>query len=407
MSVTVADPDLLASATPETSAAIYGQLRNDHPVYWSRGFGGWVVTRYADATAILRDPAFRADDPLARLQRLSDRGGPPLDHFKAVLSTISFFMDPPRHIDVRGFLSQVLQGLDMMGLRAQLRMRADQLIAAGRAAGTIDLAGGYGYDLALFAIHRLLGIPLEDCNHLAAIAREVARFFDVVPRSLRQLVEADTRLGELLAYFHLLIQQRRRENRDDGLSLMIRLAERTLGVSDVELAGFCAFFFVAGEETTGTGIARSSVMLAAQPALRSRLAAEPDRMPHLVREFQRLTSPFQYVTRIAVRDVTVAGTLVRAEQTVNVILASANRDPAVFADPDAIDLDRTGPEAIPFGYGAYRCIGVGLATLELDVAVSALLRCPDLRLAPGSPVWERRMRVPSLISAQAFFGGAR
>jgi cytochrome P450 len=188
--------------------------------------------------------------------------------------------------------------------------------------------------------------------------------------------------------------------------MVIDLAQRELGVDDLQLAGYCAFFFVAGEETTATAIARTSIMLAGWPDLRARLAAELDLVPHAAREFLRLTSPFQYVTRIAACDMEIGEQQVRAGQSVNIVLAAANRDPTVFPDPDVFKLDRAGPEAVPFGYGAYRCLGAGMATLETEAAISALVRFPDLRLAEAPPLSEPRLRVPALASAKARFAAA-
>jgi cytochrome P450 len=396
--------DVLSNATPDTTDAIYARLRETAPVYWSRLFGGWVVTSYAHSLSILRNPCFLTDDPIARLDRFAVRGGPSLDNFKAVMSTIPFIMDPPRHDDVRRFLSRVFKGLELAGLRVQIERYALELLLAAQKTGEIDLAVGYGRSLALFALHRLLSIPLQDCYNLAAIARQVILYFDPIPRRLSAIVDADLQLGNLLEYFNRLIQERRRAPKGDGLSLMIGLAERELGVDEVQLAGYCAFFFVAGEETTATGISRASIMMARQPEIRARLQVEPARTPAAAREYLRLISPFQYVTRVAGKNIEIGDQQIRAGEIVNIVLAAANRDPSVFANPDAFDLDRDDDaEAMPFGYGAYRCLGAGMATIEIEAAISVLARFGGLRLADDNPKSEPRLRVPALATARAVF----
>ena len=261
-----------------------GESLTSAPVHWSRWCGGWVVTRHTDTMAALRMPALRADDPLARLDRLREKGGPELENFRKFVSTISFYIDEPRHDGIRRFIAQIFQGIDLADLRTQLQARAVALLVARRNTGRIDLAGDFACDLALFAIHLILEIPFEDCLRLGALARELGGFFDFVPRTPRQLLQADRRLGELLTYFAELVADRRRAPRADRISLMIDLAARNLNISDLELAGFSAFFFVAGEETTATGIAASSVLLLQRRDVREPLVAEPSRIPDAVRE---------------------------------------------------------------------------------------------------------------------------
>ena len=384
-------------------AAILFRERPVADVHWSDRAGGWLVTRHADVIAGLREARLRPDDPLARLRRIASGGGPSLEHLRRVVSAISFFMLPPRHDAVRRLLAGVLHNPALAGLREELENLAQALIDAGRAAAALDLVAGYGKRLALFTMHRLLGVPLADCPELAAKAREVAFLFDRVPRPLRRLLALDHRLRELLDFFAQLIRERRGAPRDDGLSAMIAAADQLGGVSDDELAGFCTFFFVAGEETTGNGITAAAVMLAERPDLCARLAADAGRVADAARELLRLASPVSYITRQATEDFEFAGTPIRRGQELRFDLAAANRDPAVFANPNAIDIDRDAARAIPFGYGVYRCLGAGLATLEVEAAIAALVRCADLRLAPAAVTWENRAMLSAMASAIAVF----
>ena len=111
------------------------------------------------------------------------------------------------------------------------------------------------------------------------------------------------------------------------------------------------------------------------------------------------------MTRIAAADLCLGGQQIKGGDTVHLVLAAANRDPDIFADPDRFDIDRGGAEPIAFGGGEYRCLGARMATIELEVAIAALARNPDLQLGPGPVCWEARTRVPALASAPAMFGG--
>lgn len=396
-------PDPLAQLAPDNLVSTYALLREAAPVHWSRHFGGWVLTRHADALSVLSDPAFLADDPIARFDLLERRGGPSLPNLRTVLSNVAFFTNPPRHIQLRKFMSRLFQGPEVAGIRAGLERRAAGLLLAARQVGRLDLAAGFGRDLAIFTIQTLLGLPSEDCLAQAATAREVAWIFDLTPRSLRELRQAEARAGKLLDYFELEIGRNRARPDESRFSQLVERSDSDLGLSDRDLAGLLTFIFSGGQESTATGIPASAVMLLERSDVRARLIAEPGKVAGAVREFLRLASPFQYVARIAARDCQFSGETIRAGERVTIILGAANRDPAAFPDPDAIDIDREGPDSLAFGHGAYRCLGAALAQMESEVAVAALLAHPDLRLVPGSVVWETRTRVPAMARAWADF----
>ncbi|MGI8840518.1 MAG: cytochrome P450 [Caulobacteraceae bacterium] len=396
-------PDPLADLTPETLNETYARLRETAPVHWSRAFGAWVLTRHADGMAVLADSTFLADDPVARFDRLEQRGGPASPNLRTVLSNVAFFTNPPLHTQLRKFMFRLFQGMDVKVMRPALEQQVRAFLRAAKRDGGFELAAGYGNDLALFAIRTLLGLPSEGAAGLAATAREVAWIFDLTPRSMREFRRAEVHAGELLDYFEPRIAASRAGSDEGRFSQLVGRSDSELELSDRELAGLLTFIFSGGLETTAMGIAASALMLLEHDDLRARLIAEPDRIPGAAREFLRLATPFQYVARIASREAEIGGRAIAAGERVNVILGAANRDPAAFPDPDAIDLDRRGPDSLVFGHGAYRCLGAGLAQMETEVAIAAVLANPDLRLAPGSVAWEKQMRVPAMTRAWAEF----
>lgn len=396
-------PDPLASLTPHNLHVTYAGLRQEAPVHWSASLSGWVLTRHSDAITVLSDPAFLADDPVARFDRLEQRGGPALPNFRAFLSNAAFFTNPPRHAQLRRFLSRIFQNSDLVTLRVVLERRVEEILSDARRTGGLDLTAEFGQDLAVFTISVLLNLPLDGCHSLAATARDVAWIFDLKPRSVRDLRAADTNAGVLLDYFEAEIGRGRRRGDADRFARLVANADRELGMSDRDLAGLLIFVFVAGQETTASGIPAASVMLLRDGDLRDRLAAQPAKIPAAARELLRLAAPIQYVARIASRDSEIGGKAVRAGDRVNIILAAACRDPAVFPDPDGINIGREGPGSLAFGHGAYRCLGAAVAQMETEVALAALLANPDLRLVPGSVAWESRTRVPSMTHAWAEF----
>ncbi len=396
-------PDPLIALTPQNLTQTYARLRTAAPVHWSATFGGWVLTRHADAAAVLADPDYLADDPVARFDELERRGGPALGHFRILLSNTASFTNPPRHVILRKFMSRLFQGPEVAALRGVLEARVADILSNARRAGGFDLAVEFGRDLAIFTVSAFLGLPLKDCHAAAATARDVAWIFDLTPRSIKDFRTANTRAGELLDYFEAEIKRGRARREGDRFSRLVSRADRELEMGDRELAGLLIFIFIAGQETTAAGIPAAIVMLLRRRDMRESLVADPARIPAAAREFLRLVAPFQYVVRIASRDGEIGGERVKAGERVTVVLAAANRDPEAFPGPDAIDIDRKGADSLTFGYGAYRCLGAALAQMETEVALAAILAHPDLRLAPDAIEWETRTRVPSMTRAWAEF----
>jgi cytochrome P450 len=183
----------------------------------------------------------------------------------------------------------------------------------------------------------------------------------------------------------------------------VRLAGETFACSDNELAGYCAFFFTAAAENTSIAISAAAVMLLQRPQLRARLQADRLLVPAAVREFLRLAAPVQFVVRQSKKDIGLAGLTIRAGEPMVLMLGAANRDPDAFANPDEVDLDRSGADALSFSAGPHRCLGAQLATLEMEIAIRAILDNPRLRLSSQVPVWAPRMNIAPLERADACF----
>jgi|GEM_PF-1779440 len=397
------DFDPLTELRPDDPARTYARLRETTPVHRSAKFGAWVLTRHADALAVLTDASYLADDPIARFDLLERRGGPPLTNLRTLLANVAFFTNPPRHIQLRKFMSRLLQTSEVVAIGGAVKRRASDLIDAGRGSGRVDLAG-LGRDLAVFTISSLVGLPFEDCLELVVTGRDVAWIFDLTPTSLRQLRRAEHSAGALLDYFEAQIDRARKRQLADRFSRLVARGEAELGLSTRELAGLITFIFNGGQESTAAGISAAAVMLLQRGELRARLAVDPTEIPGAAREFLRLACPFQYVARIASRDSEIGGKAIRQGDRIMVVLAAANRDSAVFTNPDCVDPYRPGAESLAFGYGPYRCLGAVFAHMETEAALAALLAHPGLRLAPEAVEWETGTRMPTMTRAWAEFG---
>ena len=396
-------PDPLFRLRRANREEIYRELRENMPVYWSAFHSAWVLTRYADVFALLRDPRAEALQPLPFLQSLTLRGGLDLSYLIEFTSSLSLFTRPPRHTAIRKLLVQALGGIRQLNLTGLLEDRAERLLREAASQGSIDLAEGYGRALTLFLICRFLGIPEEDVPALSRLAADFMAVFERQVPSVRTLLALNNDARRLMDYFGRLIAAKRKSPGDDGISLIVALADGELACSDTELAGYCTFFFIAAEETTGSAISSAALMLLERPDLRALLARQPGRLAQAIPEFLRLASPVHYIARQAGADFTIAGQSIPAGDAIMLMLGSANRDPMIFPDPDSIVLDRSGPEALVFAAGPYRCLGAQLATLEVEVAVRKLLQVPGLRLSEEPPIWTERMNIAPLRRLEAKF----
>jgi len=395
--------DPLRELGPASRQRIYTELREQMPVYKSSVLAAWVLTRYADVTKILRHPDALALEMASFLQTVSQRGKLDLSSLVQFCSSVSLLTRAPRHEAVRRVLTQSLARIWRMNLPALLERRADLLLESGERDGSIDLASGYGGPLARFVIGTFLGVPEEDLPEISALARDLIVVLERTYSAMSTLIKLNRCAAALIDYFVRLIASRRQNSRDDGTSLMVKLADEQLRCSDQELAGFCTFFFIAAEETTAASISGAALILLQHPSLRARLLSHPSSLPPAVGEMLRLMSPVQFVARKLRVDVNLGGHLVRAGDPIVLMLGAANRDPAAFPDPDEIDLDRNGPESLVFVVGPYRCIGAQLATFEIELAIRKLLERPNIRLASQSPVWANRMNIAPLLQLQACF----
>jgi cytochrome P450 len=398
------DEDPLGRLNAHNRYEIYDQLRDRFPVYRSAVHQSWFLTRYSDVSAALRDPDALAPDTPDYLRMLGERGGLDLRSLIEFVSSLSLFNRPPRHDALRRVLANALAGTRAPQFAARIDQKAKALLLAAAQKGEIDLASGFGRALALFVIGSFLGIPDDDISRLGELAHDLTELFERRLPSVRTVTTLNARAGSMADYFVGLIASRRRSPGDDGLSLIMHLAEESLNCSDRELAGFCTFFFMAAEETTSGAIASACQMTLTDDALRTRLTRESALIPNAAREFLRLVAPVQYVGRQFRSDKAIGGSTVPAGEQVFLMLGAANRDSGAFPAPDVCDLGRNGPEYLSFASGPYRCLGAQLATMEVEIALRNLLACPkDIRLSSEAPVWSARMNIAPLLKLKAEF----
>jgi cytochrome P450 len=234
-------------------------------------------------------------------------------------------------------------------------------------------------------ICELVGLPPTDHELIATHGRDLAVGLDPLP-SADELVRADRAVVALREHLAEPIRSRRERPRDDLLSDLVAVADDGDRLTADELIATLVLILIAGHETTANLIGNALVALDDEPAARTALAHDPTVVESGVEELLRLDPPVQITQRFPGRDVELGGHTIRAGSFVILGLAAANRDPAVFADPDRIDLTRSPNPHLAFGAGAHHCVGAALARLEARIALPALLRAvPDARVVRPLP----------------------
>ena len=332
----------------------------------------WLLTRHADFCAVLVDPRFsgefaRPDFPTVTEAR---RG---ID--KAERAFVG--MDNPKHDHYRRMLLKEFTTKRMLALRPKIEAITDDLLDAIEAKGPpTDLIAALAVEMPALVMCALFGSPYEDHGYIAKCAAG--------RHGLSQSPAAATQsAADLVDYCRQLIAKKEAEPADDMLSRVIQEYVRSDQLSREDLADMCSMILRAGHDTTTNMIGLGTLLFLQHPDQLARLKAEPDLIESAVDELLRYLSPVQFAPRrVAVEDAEVNGAMIRQGDGVFAINAMANRDAAEFPNPDEFDIGRDASNHLAFGYGIHRCLGQGLARIELQTVFPKLFaRFPQLRLA--------------------------
>ncbi|MER6299512.1 cytochrome P450 [Kitasatospora sp. NPDC001539] len=361
----------------------YAELRAEAPVRRIVGPDGlpfWLVTRYADVRQALADPALALDKAHAAPGNYRGLSLPP------ALDANLLNMDPPDHTRIRRLVSQAFTPRRIGSLRAPIERVAERLLDAVEPLGRADLLANYAAPLPIAVICDLLGVPEDDRRDFRAWTDTLITPDPARPEQARAAV------ASMLGFLAGLIERKRAEPADDLLSDLIAVRDEQDRLSEDELTSLAFLILFAGYENTVHLIANAVLALLTHPDQLAALRAEPELIAGAVEEFARYDGPAPLaIRRFPREDVTIGEVTVPAGETVLLSLASANRDPEQFTDPDRLDLRRRENGHLALGHGIHYCLGAPLARLETSVALTALLRrFPGLAL--DAPVGQLRHR---------------
>ncbi|GAA2872720.1 cytochrome P450 [Streptosporangium fragile] len=371
---------------------LYAELRRT-PVS-RQDDGVYVVSTYWEILGLLHDPRISSD---AR-NRAPQAGGPLATEEENANLPASFLrLDPPEHDRLRRLATRSFGPpacpRRIHGMRGELARMVTGLIDGFEGRDRVDIVEDLAYPFPVMVICKLLGVPHRDEPRFHAWAETIVSGLEPTPSEgpaerQRAAQRARTELGLYLAG---LIEEHRRAPGDDLLSAMVTDRGPEGRMSPVELVVTAVLLLIAGHETTVNLIANGTLTLLRNPGTLKRLRDDPGLAVPLVEELLRFEPPVQLLPqRTALADIDIAGTTIPRGAPVWLMLASGNRDPRRFADPDRFDPDRRDNRHLGFGSGVHYCFGAPLARLEAQLALAEIARrLGELRLVDDPPPYRR------------------
>ncbi|MBT2226704.1 cytochrome P450 [Nonomuraea sp. NEAU-A123] len=375
--------DPTGSAHRRDPHPLFHRMRERAPVYRqaspAAGHASWYLTRYADVQRALHDPGLgrqldRLPDELAAVHRRWEND--PL----AMVRRNMFNLDPPDHTRLRRLMAPAFGPRTVAALERRVHQVVGELVDGVAAAGDgVDLIEALALPLPILIVAELVGFPIDDRARLRGWSDDMLRSRDAA------LVR---RAGiGFVAYVNEKLDERRAQPGEDLLSQLVRSTE----ISHAELVSSVFQLLLAGDETTVNLIGNGVLELLRHPDQLQRLRARPRLIDSAVEEVLRFNGPVGHSRPLyALTDLDIGETVIPRGDIVVPVLLAANRDPAVFHQPDVFDIGRTPNRHLGFGHGIHFCLGAALARLQARAAIGALVRrFPGLALAvdPAGLEW--------------------
>lgn len=378
------DPAVMADPFP-----LYARLRAEDPIHWSAAMKSWVITRYSDVQSLLVGDALSVNRLVSFYQGLPGQQAETLSEIVHYLNRWVAFRDPPEHTRMRRVMRHAFTTPAVEAMRSGIEEIVDHLIGRlqERAPGPVDLIRDFALLVPAFVIMDMLGVPREKLDEVKGWSDDMATFISGSRNVPDKYERAARGCQAMAAYFKTLIDERAANPRPGFLTDLIEARDEGDKLSDDELIATCILVLFAGHETTTNLIGDAMLALMAHPDQMARLRDDPGLIDGAIEEVMRWDGPTNGLVRVAARDLEIAGKTIREGQRVFLMINAANRDAAVFDDPDRFDIGRMPNRHMTFGQGIHLCIGARLAREEGRIAVAALVRAfPGIALVPDARI---------------------
>lgn len=376
--IQIAAPDLLDPGFSADPYPYLDDLREHDPVHWSERWGGWILTRYADVAAAVKDPRLSLEGSVAKLfEHLEPSLRKTLEPLRRQVSGWLGNLPADEHRRLRTVLQRGFTGEIIDQAERLTHSAANDLIGRVRARGCMDLVADFAYPLPAIVIAAILGTPAEDYGRFQHWSRSLTRFIAFAFVQPEVMLEAQDTVEEMTRYLRARVES----GAAGGLlAQMVAHGEDSRPGDLEEILANCVLLLFAGHETTTILIGNATLALLDRPKLAEELRQHPELLESAIEEFLRFDSPIQMVHRVALDAIEIGGKRIGKGQMVWLHLGSANRDRNQFGNPGVLDIRRTPNRHVAFGSGSHYCLGARLSVMEARVALTNLLTLPGLHV---------------------------
>ena len=377
------DFDLFDDSYRKDPGPVWKELRETCPIAHTERWGGsWLPTKYEDIQAFVRMvPELSSRNPLVVSQPKEEQ------EFDPVLaeygnSAPPITSDPPDHIPMRRMILPLFTHKAVAKHSAFVETMCHELIDGFIEKGYCDAALDYAVYIPAKTIAHIIGVDAHRVDEFIGWVR------GVIELNAGDADERNKYNRILRQFFGELVTERKANPKDDMISSLLAQEINGAPVSKKAVVGMCNLMLVAGIDTTWSSIGSALLHFATHPDHRRRLANEPELMPSAMEEMLRVYSPVT-MAREVTEEVQTGGVTFKPGDKVLMNFPAANRDPAVFDNPDEVDLDREKNRHIAFGIGSHRCAGSNLARLEMETALRVWFeRIPEFECSnPDAVIW--------------------
>lgn len=372
------DPSL-----PEVRANLYPYytyLREHAPVYWVESLQAWAISRYADVVHVLKNPQLFSSSAFFD-QLLGEFN--PVPEIPWMITS-----DPPAHTRLRKLANKGFMPSMIRNLAPRVAAIVVELIEGLRRKREFDFVRDFSAAFPVLVIAEMLGIEPERRVDFKRWADDIISAANRATATEEDRQRIRRSVNDARAYFEATIARRRQEPGDDIISAFVPAEEEHQALTALEVLSLSILLLLGGTETTTNLLGSLMVTFLEQPDDLAKVRRDLSLIPQFVEEGLRYHSPVQALFRQTTQAVEIAGMTIPAKATVMPLLASANRDPRKFPDPERFDLTRNTDGHVALGHGVHFCLGAPLARLEAKLALEVLLQqLPPLNAATQPASW--------------------
>ena len=378
--------DLFAPEALANSYPLFKRMRSEDPVHYSEALGYWILTRYRDVEAAVRDERLSSNRTALFINKLGSLDVKEIQNFLNMTSSWIVDTDPPDHTRLRKLANQGFTTRAIESWRCIIQNTTDRLLDNVQNHGGMDVVSDLSVPLPGFIIPEIFGVPETDTANLLEWAMDISRIFGAAGGSNIEIEEmarkADKAAVQFSALITQLVEQRRRQPGTDMISLL-SVAYQEQGFNLEELPSRCIEILNGGLLTLTDLIANGVNALLCHPDQLQKLKTNPSLIHSAVEEILRFDASVPFFFRIAKQDLTIGGKDITAGSVIALGFGPANHDPEKFDSPEVFDITRTPNEHLGFSSGIHFCLGAALARMELTICFTTLLRrLPNLSFDP-------------------------